>query len=298
MSSKTFISKLELIVRGILDDLGLKYRTICPKGVQFDICIEPEDLKREKGTLIEINGLYFHQDQEKEQDKFMFWKDNLSNRYAFDTIWEYEFGAHRSLWDRITQIIGLQKTIEVELSKLNIKEIDSINVENFYNKYHYLARSRHGIHIGAFLDNKLIAATTFSAITRIESATRLKASSKEIRELSRFCTNPLYHNSNLASYFLSHATTLYHKNYPKIIILLTFADPYVGHLGTIYKATNWTEDGVTNESYFYTRNNYHYDKKTVYGYAISLGLTESEFISKYGFERVKTPPKHRFLLKF
>lgn len=298
MSSKTFISKLELIVRGILDDLNLKYRTICPKGVQFDICIEPEDLNKPKGILIEINGLYFHQDQKKEQDKFLFWKDNLADRYTYDIIWEYEFGARRSIWDRLQKILGQLVLTEVDLPNLNIREIDSISVENFYNKYHYLARSRHGSHIGAFFGNKLIAAASFSSVTRIESAIRLKTPQKEIRELSRFCISPLYHNPNLASFFLSRAINLFHKNHPQITTLLTFADSLMGHLGTIYKATNWIPDSQTNSSYFYMRNKYHYDKRTIYGYAKSVKMTENNFISVHGFEKIDTPPKYRFIYKF
>ncbi len=35
------------------------------------------------------------------------------------------------------------------------------------------------------------------------------------------------------------------RNYPDVVCLVSYADPSVGHVGTIYKASNWTFDGMT-----------------------------------------------------
>lgn len=298
MSKKKFISRLEYIAREILDDLRIKYRKICPSGYEFDLCIEPSELGREKGLLIEINGLYYHHNKSRDKDKFLFWKNNLSDKYDFETIWEFEYGAHQSLYDRICKLIGKHKDLQVDLGKITFGEVDSVSAERLYNKYHYLAHLRRGKHFGAYYDKILIGSGTFSTVTRNESITRLKLNPNEIRELTRFCIHPVYKNPNLASYLLSNFLRLYHNFRPETRILITFADQFMGHVGTIYKATNWVSDGQTNSSYFYIRDGYHYDKRTVYGYAKSIGITEGSFIDRYGFERVNTPPKYRFIYQY
>lgn len=296
MSKKKFTSSLELIVHDLLRDMGIKHRKICPAGCEFDIAIEPEDLKQDRGVLIEINGLYYHRDGEKDHDKFLFWKEKLSDRYRFETIWEYEFGAYSSLYNRVIEILGIgERTTHVELSDLAIEEIDSVSAEQLYNKYHYLGKIRRGYHIGAKFNGKLIAAATFSVPTRKESIIRLQRSYDEVRELARFCINRTFHNPNLASFLMPKFLTAFSKRKPNVTTIISFSDPQFGHLGTIYKATNWRQDGQTSESYHYVKDGNSYDKRKTYRYARSLNLTEREFCNQYGFEKIREIPKLRFI---
>lgn len=108
MRSKKYTSKLELIIRGILDDLGIRYKKICPKGYEFDICIEPEDISQERGLLIEVNGIYWHHNNPRDEDKFLFWKEHLADRYRFETIWEYEFAAYQSIFNRLKNLLPVK----------------------------------------------------------------------------------------------------------------------------------------------------------------------------------------------
>jgi hypothetical protein len=78
--------------------------------------------------------------------------------------------------------------------------------------------------------------------------------------------------------------------------LITFADTAVGHDGTLYRACNWVPDGKTNSSYEYIRNGYHYDKRLIYRYAKSVKLLEHEFADLFGFEKLNSSPKNRFIM--
>lgn len=51
---------------------------------------------------------------------------------------------------------------------------------------------------------------------------------------------------NTESWFLSRAVKLVRKTCPEIRCLVSYADPSVGHQGTIYKAANWLYDGHTD----------------------------------------------------
>jgi hypothetical protein len=51
---------------------------------------------------------------------------------------------------------------------------------------------------------------------------------------------------NTESWFIARAVKLVRRTCPKIRYLVSYADPSVGHVGTIYKASNWRYDGHTD----------------------------------------------------
>lgn len=84
------------------------------------------------------------------------------------------------------------------------------------------------------------------------------------------------------------------KKNPKC--LLTFADATYGHVGTIYKAANWKLDGIIDPDYFYIDNNgYVMHKRTLWGHAKKMNMSESEYCGKYGYIKKYGKEKYRYL---
>lgn len=65
-------------------------------------------------------------------------------------------------------------------------------------------------------------------------------------ELARLWVDD-YEPRNTESWFLSRAVKLLRRELPDLQYLVSYADPSVGHVGTVYKAANWTADGRTDE---------------------------------------------------
>lgn len=179
---------------------------------------------------------------------------------------------------------------------LRRSEPDEYNA--FYAAYHYMGRTgRRGYTWVATLAEKVVAAGTFSSLTRNHSASRLGVTPSAARELVRLCIHPDFHKRNFGSWFLSRATKSFLGENPDVNVLLTFADTTVGHNGAVYLAANWVHDGCTKPSYHYVASdgtNVH--KKTVYDRAMIAGIHEREWAAQQGLVRVREDAKRRFIL--
>lgn len=52
---------------------------------------------------------------------------------------------------------------------------------------------------------------------------------------------------NTETWFLARVVKLLRRLCPSVACLVSYADPSVGHVGTVYKAANWQADGFTDE---------------------------------------------------
>ena len=159
-------------------------------------------------------------------------------------------------------------------SSLKVSPIEASDKEVFQQlmqKHHYLgALSKIGntIWYVATAEDKWVALLSFSAAA-------LKCSARDkwigwgyrhqydrlnlVANNSRFLILPTHHHKNLASRILSHCRRRIQKDwqfyfgYP-LLLLETFVDPELFH-GTIYRASNWIEVGMT-KGYRRTREGY------------------------------------------
>ena len=51
---------------------------------------------------------------------------------------------------------------------------------------------------------------------------------------------------NAETWLIGKAIRHVARKYPDVVCLVSYADPSAGHTGTIYKASNWTFDGMTD----------------------------------------------------
>lgn len=61
---------------------------------------------------------------------------------------------------------------------------------------------------------------------------------------------------NAETWLIAQGTRHIKKNFPDVKFLVSYADPSVGHSGTIYKAANWRIDGKTDEGRKTPRSDY------------------------------------------
>lgn len=112
-------------------------------------------------------------------------------------------------------------------------------------------------------------------------------------ELKRFVLAPNA-EKNLASYFMAKCIKYIKSNY-KIHSILSYADPNFGHIGTIYKASNFKYFGTQrfqNRVLRYNKKNYH--KRIVYQ-DTKIGFKLRDLYKK-GLAKWKTlKPKHIFV---
>lgn len=91
---------------------------------------------------------------------------------------------------------------------------------------------------------------------------------------------------NTETWFISRALKLIRLKYPNVELIVSYANPSVGHQGIIYRAGNWISDGMTDKNrYDYRSGNRVFSRR-------SQVLVGPAFAP---IEHVKRVSKHRFL---
>ena len=279
------------------NDLGLEVIPEFAVGpYNFDFYIE----RPTRSLLIEINGDYWHSltssvERDKRKASYLL---NLQAEYELMVLWEHEFYTAGRVQTRLREKFGIDqpRQIDFNFDDIEIRLLEDADARLFFSKYHYTGSlGRGGIKIGAFLHDELIAAAVVAHVVRKEVATRLKLTTKQVREISRFCIHTNYHKYNFGTWFLARVVRLIGED-NAIKCLIAFADDTFGHSGTIYKSANFVLDGMVEPSYSYVDNRgWIMHKKTLYEQARSLRLTESEYATKYGFRKIFGSHKTRYV---
>ena len=81
-----------------------------------------------------------------------------------------------------------------------------------------------------------------------------KAYGEHVVELVRLACNAAALR-NAESQLISNALRILKQEIPHLVAVVSFADPWHGHVGTIYQATNWLYTGVTGRTTFYRDRN-------------------------------------------
>ena len=296
----SMVSTQQQILYGILSDLGIEYTPEFDVGFwTFDCMIK----KAHKDLLIEVQGDYWHNRPNqitRDQQKSTFISTYYSNQYELKTIWEHEFKTPGRVKELITQWCNVAPIIQRDFDFKNIQilKINEKEANIFCGKYHYFANSgRSGQSYAAVLDKTTIAVAVFAAPTRQETVKELDLKFSEVRELSRFCISDTHHKKNFASWALSRFCKLLFSENDQIKAITTFADESFGHIGTIYKATNWKFLHIVKPDYHYQTPEMHtMHKKTLWDHAKKMLMTENEYATKYGYIKVPGKQKRKFVL--
>lgn len=298
------ISTQQKILYRILEDLQLTFkkepdniRDLSFGSYRCDAMILPIN---KKPIIVFVHGDYFHRfvkaRVEKDKQFMEYYGCELAKDYGLLILWEHEFIARNRIRDKVIKLTGPANQVAINKKDLSIEIINKDTANEFFRAYHYLAKGGRGICIGVKYGDVLVGAASFAHITRIETAKRLDRQPYEVIELDRFCLHPGFISHNLASWFLSRATITIEAQQPHVKIIVSFADVSFDHSGTIYKAAGWINDGVADETYWYIDVEGHVlHKRTLYRHAKSIRMVESEFADKFGYKRVWTGKKLRFI---
>ena len=120
------------------------------------------------------------------------------------------------------------------------------HVRNFIEKWHY-SKNVNGVRIqycfGLYYQNALIGAMTYGGIGMAGVWKKYAKKESDLLELNRLCcidATP----KNTESYFIAKTLRWLNTN-TKAMIVVSYADPFYGHKGTIYKASNFEFVGQT-----------------------------------------------------
>jgi len=111
--------------------------------------------------------------------------------------------------------------------------------------------------LGLFDREQLIGVIVF-ALPPIQTNVRYNV--KKSWELARLfiedCTP-----RNAETWFVARSLRWIAKGFPDVQLIVSYADPSVGHQGTIYKAGNWIADGRTDDGRKLPRCDYEWEGK-------------------------------------
>lgn len=112
----------------------------------------------------------------------------------------------------------------------------------------------------------------------------------KVWELSRLWA-PDGHERNLLTRAISAATRVLVKlERPDLVV--SYADPNVGHLGGIYRAASWLYHGQSTETRRYERDGQAVARRAFHSGTRALKKAD---IERHGYREVKADGKHRFV---
>lgn len=279
-------SKLNDDVALVLDGFGIHHeREFEVSNYKFDFRVDD--------ILLEVNGEYWHNlpngmrnDRAKATLVQLYYP-----QYQIRTIWEREFRAARGK-ERLLEILGrtTKEPTVIKLPDVTLGPATVLDINRFLSGFHYLGasnRCRYGF--GAYLHGELIAVAAFGPMVR-QNISKLKSI-----ELVRLCRHPYFYNYNLLSKFLSWCCREIRilKKYEQII---SYADTTL-HEGTIYRACNWTDDGLCQPDYQYmSSGGVPMHKKTLYNRAKAAAMSEREYAELNRYKKIYAGQKRRFTL--
>ena len=296
------ISSLQNILYSILDDLNIKYyREYHDKPADKECVIGPWSfdcaipLKDGKILLIECQGEYWHNKKEakiRDLAKQSYIVNNMNDKYELKYIWEHEFKCKNKISESLKYWTGITKTelIDFNFENILIKIAKSDDYKLLLSKYHYLPNAgKGGIAYGAHIDEELIGVCIFSPLIR----QNLPHDYDSTKELSRLCIHPKYQKKNFASWLISKCIKALPNNIKTII---SYCDTTFNHDGTIYKASNFKLDTITDPDYWYVnKDGWVMHKKTLWNHAKKMSITENEYAELNKYNKIYGKEKMKFI---
>ena len=291
------ISSLQITLYKLLDDLGVTYEKEGPATTIgyfcFDCLIKTSN---QKTILLECQGDYWHSSSPvmaRDKGKFTY-IDRYFPDHEIMYLWEHEFYTKDRVLDRLKLKLQLSiDTMDFNFRDIDVRIVDSSDTKQFLNSYHYIGKGRGGIVFGAYLNNELIACVVYSPPLRQNTAGQFGLKDSEIRELSRFCIHPSYHKKNFASWLIAKTISKVRSKF-----IIAYSDKTVGHFGTIYQASNFILHHTVPADYWYIdAEGYVIHKRTLYGKASQMRMTESEYAVQFGYFKKYGGEKLCYILK-
>jgi len=259
-------------------------------------CIIPKQQNMQKDLIIEVQGEYWHELKNvsvKDQQK----RTCVRNHTNYDLLElkELNFACYDSIIAKLNQYGLSLPTMKIKPKQLTIKQIDEQIAKSFYQTFHYSNSIRKGaLTFGAYYNEYLVAAISYTYTIRRQIATSLQKSSDEVMEISRMARATDVECKNLLSYVIGHTRKLLP---PGVNTIISYSDTAYGHTGTVYKASGFIKDRVIAPDYHYESKDGIFHKKTIWDRSKRMKMTEKDYASKHDLIKVFTGEKFRWVFK-
>jgi hypothetical protein len=190
-----------------------------------------------------------------------------------------------------------------EFDKLRVvmKEINVLSARRFIKDNHYSKSMPSSlVCIGFYVDNQLNACIVYSqgANNNVSSIIEDEEfTNNNILELVRLYSHD-WAGKNMESYCIAQSIKYLKEHYPEIQVLISYADPCQGHVGTVYQATNWKYTGLSGAVPIYRdRQGKMHHSRIMSDYRLKMShLSRAEIANKLGWTLEEVSPKHRYMM--
>lgn len=207
-----------------------------------------------------------------------------------------EFCVGSSMVEQLELLLENGGSIPTPTLQFSVTIISYRQAKNFVEKWHYSHRIPTGKNIcfGLWYGQELYAVIVYGIGVNPYQAKFLKVESVvEIKRMCRSEPKKPYELSRFIRISLNMVKKL--MNFQAVV---AFADPEQGHEGTVYKATGFTHEGYTNpEWHLVGEDGEKRHRRYAFRMARRNEITVAEAREKLGMKRIKTEPKHRWVIR-
>ena len=248
-------------------------------GLEIDIYLP------ELGIGFEFNGLYWHSSKYKHKkyhiNKTNHFKDKgIRIIHIWEDDWLYKQDVIKS---QINNWLGLNKT-KIFARKCSIKSVDITVIKSFLDQNHIQGFVNTKVCIGLYYNDEIVSLMSFD---NFEGRKKMELNGWN---LSRFCTKLHTNVIGGASKLLSHFISKY-----KASRIVSYADRDWSN-GELYYKLGFSLVSESAPDYKYIINNTRMHKSQYRKSKLDTKLTESEYMSSLGINRIYDCGKSKFVI--
>lgn len=141
-------------------------------------------------------------------------------------------------------------------TRCKVRPINYRTVQIVLAEAHYIGTpGATSVALGLYVDDVIAGVITFGTVPKNNASAICGAKhGSRVMELTRLALYD-WPPKNSESWFISRAFAWLRENRPDIAIIVSYADGSVGHVGTIYQATNFIYTGASTNDYVYQCDN-------------------------------------------
>jgi very-short-patch-repair endonuclease len=264
-----------------VQSLGIEVKEEAKVGRYFyDVFIPSHQL------IIEYNGLKWHSKENRKKIDNRKYQQAISSGYQYIMIYEDEWEKNR---DKVKSLIrnrlGLNKVESKRPSDCQVRQIPGKLADQFYEKYHYIGKTRAPINLAVEYLGQVIACMSFKKPSR---------QSDYDWELTRMAGHPDFRVHGIWNKLLA---SFVHSRNPKSIV--SFSDNRL-FTGQVYGKLGFSFDGDVRPDYYWVKGNKRHHKSTLRKTEVEkeTGKTEVELRKEEGYKQIFDLGKKRWVKKF
>lgn len=260
-------------------------------------CVIPQQQDMRRPLVVEVNGEYFHSLPNvviRDRQKATYIKHHTGLDLL--VLSDLDLRSFEQVAAKFADFGLTLNSVICSTKDTTIRIITEQIAQDFYGVFHYSNTIRKGATtFGAYLDDKLLAALSYTSPLRLETAKSLDLEPREVVEISRLARITNVVCSNLLTFLIGRTK----RQLPGWVkCLVSFSDNDQQHTGGVYRAAGFICDRTLGTDYYYVSQlGGRFHKKTVWDRAKRLKLSEPDYAEKHGLIRVPSGEKLRWILR-